>query len=111
MKIKNLLYIFSILFLTLCKDPIYNQCDGLCNINNQCVKLQINTLKELQNMNDRKWEQFFYTNCMDACMIYNQEIFECFRENQIHLDDSKFLKDTTICSKIVDCVLPIFLNQ
>lgn len=112
MKIKSKVYIIlSLVFFSFCKDPIYNKCDQLCNVTHQCVKEQIQQLNHISQLDQKKWENFLYTNCMDACMIYNQEIFECFNENEVMLENVKSLNDTQICSKIMNCVLPIFLNQ
>jgi Cys-rich protein (TIGR04453 family) len=85
-----------------CKDPIYDQCGDLCNKFNQCLENYFKNNPDLSLNN--QWQHQFYANCIDACMIYNQEIFECYKE-QLKMNK----KDE--CKIIVDCTMPVFLNQ
>lgn len=109
---RNFLFVILLMMVLYCKDPIYKKCDGLCNIHNRCNSAILQNLKNFHELDERKWLNFFYSNCIDACMIYNQEIFECFQENQIHIEHTKNSHDDLeICPKIADCIFPIFLNQ
>ncbi|GIX42517.1 MAG: hypothetical protein KatS3mg129_2250 [Leptospiraceae bacterium] len=101
-------YIFFIFlgilfFIFSCKDPIYTQCDNLCNKFNQCLKnyLEKNSISNMP----ANWQNKFYANCIDACMIYNIEIFECYKER------IKEVQQQDECKIIVDCTMPVFLNQ
>jgi Cys-rich protein (TIGR04453 family) len=88
-------FVLLVLIFISCKDPIYQQCDKLCTQYNQCIK-------ENQPLNiTGNWENRIYANCVDACMIYNQEIFECYNEKKIQDQ----------CKLIFECTMPVFLNQ
>ncbi len=93
--------IIILLIFSFCKDPIYQKCDKFCLEVDKCFEDQFKDIPlDLSKMKNK-----LYINCFDSCMIYNQEIFECYHL----LKNSQTNKNE--CQKIVECTMPIFFEQ
>lgn len=82
-----------LVFILSCKDPFLKKCDDLCNFVSECTKQ--NLLKEQYKLLERA-----YPYCINACMMYYQEISECYRKDK-----------NNSCKEAFDCMFPVLLNK